>query len=71
MAKLSVTTIADATRCAAKVKAGKACSMAELRATVLLLQEGLKTSRSAGRIARSQLAEKSQMVRDLLGRVMR
>lgn len=71
MAKVSVTTIADATRCAAKVKAGKACTMTELRATVLLLQEGLKTSRSAGRIARKQLTEKSQMVRDLLGRVMR
>ena len=70
MAKVTVTTI-DATRCASKVKAGKACTMAELRATVMLLQEGLKSSRSAGRIARNQLAEKSQMVRDLLGRVMR
>lgn len=71
MAKVTVTTIADATRCAAKVSAGKACTTAELRATVLLLNQGLKTSRTAGRMAKAQLAEKSQMVRDLLGRAMR
>jgi hypothetical protein len=72
MAKSSIpTNIAMASRCAAKVKSGKACSMAELRATVMLLQTGLNASRSATRVAKAQLAEKAGMVRDLLSRVMR
>ena len=72
MAKASVpTNIAMASRCAAKVQAGKACTMAELRATVTLLNQGLKTGRRSLKIAKDQLKEKSQLVRDLLGRVMR
>ena len=72
MAKASVpTNIAMASRCAAKVQAGKACTMAEPRATVTLLNQGLKTGRRSLKIAKDQLKEKSQLVRDLLGRVMR
>lgn len=72
MARASVpTNIAMASKCAAKVQAGKACTMAELRATVSLLNTGLKTSRRTLKVAKDQLKEKSQMVRDLLGRVMR
>jgi hypothetical protein len=72
MAKASVpTNIAMASRCAAKVQAGKACTMAELRATVTLLNTGLKTGRRSLKVARDQLREKSLMVRDLLGRALR
>lgn len=72
MAKNSTpTNIAMATKCAAKVRAGKACSMAELKATVMLLDTGLKTGRRTLRLAKNQLTEKTLMVRDLLGRVMR
>ena len=42
--KITVTTIADALRCARKVKAGRACTMQELKATVLLLETGMKTA---------------------------
>jgi|TARA_R110000823_G_C15903943_1_gene497196 hypothetical protein len=71
MARITVTTIAQATKCAAKVKAGKACTQAELRSTVLLLNEAQKSSRRNLRMVKAQLVEKSLMVRDLLGRVMR
>jgi hypothetical protein len=72
MAKSSVpTNIAMATRCAAKVNAGKACSMAELRATVSLLNTGLKSGRRSLALAKKQLVEKTAMVSDLLGSVLR
>ena len=42
--KITVTTIADALRCARKVKSGKACTMQELKSTVMLLEQGMKTA---------------------------
>jgi hypothetical protein len=42
--KITVTTIADALRCARKVKQGKACTMQELKSTVMLLETGMKTA---------------------------
>jgi|TARA_R110001606_G_scaffold312284_1_gene459002 hypothetical protein len=71
MAKVTVTTIAQATKCAAKVKAGKPCTQAELRSTVLLLNEAQKSSRRSLAFARKQVAEKTQMVSELLGSVLR
>jgi len=72
MARQSIpTNIAMATKCAAKVQAGKPCTMAELKATVMLLNTGLKTGRRSLKMARDQLKEKTLMVRDLLGRALR
>lgn len=42
--KVTVTTIADALRCARKLKQGKACTMQELKSTVMLLETGMKTA---------------------------
>jgi len=71
MARVSVTTIAQATKCAAKVKAGKPCSQAELRSTVLLLNEAQKSTRRSLALAKRMLVEKTQMVSELLGSVLR
>lgn len=43
MAKNTVTNIAHALRCVAKLKQGKACSMAELKASLLLMETAYKT----------------------------
>lgn len=44
MAKKNVVTnIAHALRCASKLKQGKACTMAELKASLLLLESGYRT----------------------------
>lgn len=71
LAKVTVRTIADATKCATKVKDGKACTQAELRATVLLLNEAQKSSRRSLALAKKMLVEKTQMVSELLGSVLR
>ena len=42
--KITVTTIADALRCVRKVKQGKACTMQELKSSLLLLETGMKTA---------------------------
>lgn len=42
--KSTPTTIADALRCVSKVKQGKACTAAELKASMTLLADALKTS---------------------------
>lgn len=62
-------TIADASRCAAKVAAGKPCTMAELKATVSLLNSAMKTGRATARIAKREAAEAKDMVKALLSRV--
>ena len=41
--KSAITNMAHALRCAAKLKSGKACTMAELKATVMLLESGYRT----------------------------
>lgn len=68
MAK-KVTTIAQASACVAKLRQGKACSAAELRATALLLDGALKTARRSTRTLREQLMRSEDMVKSLLGRI--
>lgn len=41
--KQAVTNMAHALRCVAKLKAGKACTMTELKATAMLLESGYRT----------------------------
>lgn len=67
--KNEVKTIADASRCAAKVAAGKACTMAELKATVAVLNNALKTARSTAKIAKREAAEAKEMMGKLLARI--
>lgn len=53
--KITVTTIADALRCARKVKQGKACTMQELKSSVLLLETGMKSAQRGAKEARSRV----------------
>ena len=55
MAKLP-TNIAMALKCAAKVRQGKACTMKELKATVMLLDEARKTGQRTARMLKDQNA---------------
>ena len=41
--KQAITNMAHALRCVAKLKQGKACTMAELKATAMLLESGYRT----------------------------
>lgn len=52
--KVTITTIADALRCARKVKQGKACTMQELKSTVLLLETGMKSAQRGVKEARDR-----------------
>lgn len=54
--KSTPTTIAQALSCVSKVKAGKTCTQAELKATVMLLSDALKTSQSKVRELKGRIA---------------
>lgn len=71
MAKRSneIKTIADASRCAAKVAQGKPCTMAELKATVTVLNMALKTARSTAKTAKREASEAKDMVKAFLNRM--
>ncbi len=64
-----ITTIADALKCAAKIKSGKACSAAEMRATISLLSTALSTSRRTLRAAKDNLARSDSMVTRLMSKI--
>jgi len=66
---VKVTTIADALKCAAKINAGKACTAAEMRATIKLLDTGLKTSRRTVRELKRQLTRSDGLVSRLMGKI--
>ena len=55
MAKIP-TNIAMALKCAAKVRMGKACTMKELKATVLLLNDARKSGLKSLKMARDMNA---------------
>ncbi len=54
--KSTPTTIADALRCVSKVKQGKACTAAELKASMILLSDALKTSQGKVRELKGRIA---------------
>ena len=64
-----ITNIADALRCAAKVKAGKACTAAELKATVVLMSTALSTARRTARAARDKAKDQDMMIGRLMGKI--
>ena len=56
MAKKSTpTTIAQALSCVRKVRQGKSCTMAELKATVMLLDDARKTSMGTIRMLKDRI----------------
>jgi uncharacterized protein GlcG (DUF336 family) len=70
MAKKNVVkTIADASSCAAKLAEGKACTMAEMKATIRILNSALKTARSTAKAAKREARTATENFRGLLSRV--
>lgn len=66
VSRSKITNIAMALRCASHIKQGKACSMADARATAMLLDTGLKTARRNASSAKKQLMASDNMVTRLL-----
>lgn len=66
---MKVKTIADATKCAAKLAEGKSCTAAELKATVAILHGALKTARATAKTAKREASEAKEMVKALLARL--
>ncbi len=64
MAKSTPTTIAQALACVKRLRNGKACSMTELKATVLLLDDARKTALGTIRL----LKEKTRFLTGFLNR---
>ena len=56
MAKSTPTTIAQALACVRKVRMGKSCTMAEMKAALLLLDDARKTSLSTIRVLKDKIA---------------
>ena len=66
---VKITTIADALKCASKINAGKACTASEMRATIKLLDTGLKTSRRTVRELKRQLTRSDGLVQRLMSKI--
>ena len=58
--------IAGALRCASQIKQGKACSMADARATAMLLDTAVKTARRNASASKKALLASDNMVTRLL-----
>lgn len=54
--KSNPTTIAQALQCVRKVRAGKACTMAELKASIILLDDARKTALGTIRMLKDRIA---------------
>jgi len=64
-----ITTVAQALRCVSNVKQGKACSQADMKATIILLDTALKTSRRGLRATKKALMSSDNMVTRLLAKI--
>lgn len=69
MASKTPINIAQALSCAAKVKAGKSCTVAEMRATIVLMSQALSTARATAKQAKREASNAMDMVNRLLGRL--
>lgn len=68
-AKSKIITIAQALKCASSLKAGKTCSQADMKATILLLDTAVKTARRNTRQWKELWSKSDNMVTRLLGKV--
>ena len=66
---VKVTTIADALKCASKIKAGKACTVSEMRSTITLLDTARKTALRTARATKKALDRSDNMVTRLMGKI--
>jgi len=69
MAKKQIQTVADAMSCANKMANGKACTQAEMKSTVRILNGALKTARSTAKMAKREALEAKDMLKSILSRV--
>lgn len=69
MVKKAIVTVADASACAAKLASGKACTQAEMKATIRILQGALTTARATARIARREAGEAKSMLSSVLNKI--
>lgn len=60
---VKITNIADAVKCVAKMRAGKRCTMEEMKSTAMILDSALKSSKSAGRQMKNQIKFLMQFVK--------
>ncbi len=56
MAKSTPTTIAQALACVRKVRQGRACTQAEMKATIMLLDDARKTALATGRMLKDRVS---------------
>jgi hypothetical protein len=68
-ARSKITTIAQALRCVSNVKQGKACSMQDAKATMILLDTALKTARRSARATKKALLSSDNMVTRLMAKI--
>lgn len=61
--------VAQAMACAAKMQRGQTCTVAEMKATALLLKQALGTARSTAKAAKKEADDLREMVNRLLGRL--
>lgn len=61
--------IAQAMKCAAKIESGRSCTVAEMKATVRLLKQGLTGARATARAAKTAASEAKDMLQSVLSRV--
>lgn len=66
---MKITNIGDAAKCLAKLRAGKACTAAEAKATAMILGTALDSSKRSARMLRQQLSESKAMAAALLSRI--
>ena len=66
---MKITNIGDAAKCLAKLRAGKACTAAEAKATAMILGTALDSSKRTARMLRQQLSESKAMAAALLSRI--
>ena len=64
-----ITTIADALKCISKVRQGKACSAAEMKASLLLLSTAYGSLQRRYRAEKAALTKSDNMVSRLLSRL--
>lgn len=69
MAKKAIRTVAEAMSCANKVSNGQACTQAEMKSTIRILNGALKTARVTARVAKREALEAKDMLRSVLARV--
>jgi hypothetical protein len=67
--RTKIKNIAAALRCVAEMRQGKACSMADARATAMLIDTALKTSRRTGSALKKRLLSSDNLVTRLLNKM--